>query len=196
MLLNTHITGSAAILEKKFLVRRAFKFKGVKYKNFEEVVPKNIGWNIDTVAELVRDRKIHPFDDSINVEVFHEIVYMKKRSPVGVSMADTNTTVLNGKLDASLEGTLIPDEIKAASRMFSILAKDPQKDKPVQTYEAREYPYDVYKHKAIEVPTGANGNNTDPIPPAGPKPAPEAGYFPTIYPPLPHSHSENFAPNF
>lgn len=190
------VAGAATIIEKKFMARRAFKFKGVSYKNFDEMVPKDVDWTIFDVLELVRNRKIHPFDDGIDMEVFPDIVYMQKRSPLGFSTADMADVDPTGSIDSSLDGYLLPDEIKAASRVLSILARDPLMGPSVQTYEAKEWPYDYYQYVPLDIPAGADGASDAAIPPAGPKPAPEASGHPTLIPMFPPEQDGRIVPNF
>lgn len=169
---------AAAILEKKFLVRTSFRFAGKRYRSFDEVIPKDEGWKAEKIIDLVKVGRIMPFDDSIPAEVFHEIPYMQKRSPLGFAAAEFVDVSVTGKLDDNFDGISDPTKIKAASRLMSILAYTRDGEKK-QTYETEEYPYDTVPVKDMPViPEGADKPNTEPLKtslPEPPSPEPPSG---------------------
>lgn len=124
----------AQILETKFLVRVPFKFNGVHYKTFDEVVPGDASWSDGDVIELVRAGRIMPFDDSLGSEVFPAISYLQRRSPLGFAAAELRDMYQTGKIDANTDGTTDPDELVQASKILSVMART-LTDGEVQTYD-------------------------------------------------------------
>lgn len=100
---GTTVTGSE-ISSSAFLVRTNFKLGGKSYKMLQIVTPDNEGWKGKQVIELVRTGRIMPYNVDFDTNVFHEIVYLTRRSPLGLAAAEMRDVISTGKLDDSVSG--------------------------------------------------------------------------------------------
>jgi len=120
------------IVSGSYLVRTPFKHNSQKFKTFDEIVsgaskhdPENgkyaieiLGWKAKDIIQLVRSGRIMPFGDELSAEVFHEIPYLMKRSPLGIAAAEMRDVISTGHIDAAIDGQNY-HEIPAMVALFS-----------------------------------------------------------------------------
>lgn len=163
------------IVAAKYIARVSFKYNGRQYKAFDEIDPANgtitsqnaekdkngkpiptdgDKLNAKDIIELVKSGRILPYSDNLGAETFVQIALLRRRSPMGKSMADMRDvfhTILNKAVDENADkfiddatngssdgihyGYVAEEDLPQASEDMSILART-QLNGEVQTRNA------------------------------------------------------------